>query len=153
MCDFIWILLKFLFFTSLLKITLTTGSPKSNVLYIAKKKSGPTVGKLVYGDGFQAGTASFRSLNRIGTIDIKQDEDGILTVAHESGCTITFYTKDELNRVANVPTSSEIVKKHTEAKSVCEAAAILAGKMGFLVVPKQRTKNVTVAIARMGSML
>jgi cobalt-precorrin 5A hydrolase len=91
------------------------------------------------------------SLYRIGTIDIKRDEVGILTVAHDLGCTMAFYTKEELNRVEDVPTPSEIVKKYTGAKSVCEAAAILASKMGVLVVPKQRTKNVTVAIARTGS--
>lgn len=91
------------------------------------------------------------SLNRIGTIDIKRDEAGILAVAHELGCTMAFYTKDELNRVEDVPTPSEIVKKYTGAKSVCEAAAILTSKMGVLVAPKQTTKNVTVAIARTGS--
>jgi hypothetical protein len=57
--DIIWILRKFLFFTSLRKIALTTGSPKSNALYIAKKKSRPTVGKLVYGDGI-SGSADGR---------------------------------------------------------------------------------------------
>ena len=91
------------------------------------------------------------SLHQIGTIDIKRDEPGILSVARDLGCAMAFYTKDELNRVADVPTPSEIVKKHTGAKSVCEAAAILASRMGVLVVPKQTTKNVTVAIARIGS--
>ena len=99
----------------------------------------------------QAHDLALKSLGHIATIDIKRDEVGILSVANDLGCRLVFYTKDELNRVAEVPTPSKIVKKYTGAKSVCEAAAILASNMGALVIPKQTTKNVTVAIARTGS--
>jgi cobalt-precorrin 5A hydrolase len=38
--------------------------------------------------------------------------------------------------------------KHAGVKSVCEAAAILAAHPGTLIVPKHKTHNATVAIAR-----
>ena len=53
-----------------------------------------------------------------------------------------------LNTVKNVKNISQIVEKHTGAKSVCEAAAILAASNGELIVEKQKTKNVTLAVAR-----
>lgn len=88
------------------------------------------------------------SLSIIASIDIKRDEPGILKVAQDLGCRIIFYTKDELNRVEGISNPSAVVKKYTGAKSVCEAAAILASNMGTMLVPKQKTQNVTVAIAR-----
>jgi cobalt-precorrin 5A hydrolase len=39
------------------------------------------------------------------------------------------------------------VEKHMGVKSVCEAAAIKAARSGQILVPKQKTKNATVAVA------
>lgn len=91
---------------------------------------------------------SLSSLVRIATIDAKQEENGLIELSKDIGIPLTFYTKDELNRVTNIPTPSEMVKKHMGTFSVCEAAALLASKMGKLIVPKQLSKNATVAIAR-----
>jgi hypothetical protein len=57
------------------------------------------------------------------------------------------FTRDRLNGVAQVPTPSTMVEKHIGVKSVCEAAALLATDRGRLIVPKQKTANVTVAVA------
>jgi cobalt-precorrin 5A hydrolase len=43
-----------------------------------------------------------------------------------------------------------MVEKHIGVKSVCEAAALLATYRGRLLVPKQKTANVTVAVAADG---
>jgi cobalt-precorrin 5A hydrolase len=88
------------------------------------------------------------SLSIIASIDLKREEPGILRIAQDLGCRTIFYTKDELNRVDGISSPSAVVKKYTGAKSVCEAAAIIASSMGTMVVPKQKTRNVTVAIAR-----
>jgi cobalt-precorrin 5A hydrolase len=88
------------------------------------------------------------SLSIIASIDLKREEPGILRIAQDLGCRTIFYTKDELNRVDGISSPSAVVKKYTGAKSVCEAAAIIASSMGTMVVPKQKTRNTTVAIAR-----
>lgn len=91
---------------------------------------------------------SRNSLIAIASIDLKKEESGILKTARDLGCRTIFYTKEELNRVEGISRPSDVVRKHTGARSVCEAAAIRSSNMGKLVVPKQKTRNVTVAIAQ-----
>ena len=88
------------------------------------------------------------SLNRIATIDLKADESGLLDLAKALNVSIDFFSREELNQVEDIQTPSAMVEKHVGVKSECEAAAILASKTGTLIVPKQITPNVTVAIAR-----
>jgi len=96
-------------------------------------------------DEFRLSPASLRG---IASIDIKADEPGLLELAKDLELPVVFYDKEELNKVKNIKNPSAMVEKHTGAKSVCEAAAILSAKRGKLIVPKHSTRNVTVAIAR-----
>jgi cobalt-precorrin 5A hydrolase len=88
------------------------------------------------------------SLSAIASIDLKSDEEGILELAEEMHLPMHFFTKEELARVDDIPTPSTTVAKYVGVPSVCEAAAIRASRNGALIVPKQHTRNVTVAIAR-----
>ena len=88
------------------------------------------------------------SLAGIATINIKKDESGLTDLAKILKLPIKFFNKEELSKVDNIKTPSAVVEKHVGVKSVCEAAAILAAGKGKLIVPKQSTRNVTVAIAR-----
>ncbi len=99
-------------------------------------------------DVFLQKSLSLLSIRHIATIDIKKDEEGILRVAESLNVPVVFFKNRELDTVKNVKNISQIVKKHTGAKSVCEAAAILAAANGELIVEKQKTKNVTLAVAR-----
>ncbi len=86
------------------------------------------------------------SIDRIASIDIKQDEQGLIDFARTSGRRLLFFTKDELNAVNNVATSS-VVFRATGAKGVAEPAAILGAGNGKLIVRKMKWKDVTTAIA------
>ncbi len=88
------------------------------------------------------------SLICLATIDIKKDELGLLAFSKDFEIPLRFFNKEELKQVKRIKTPSFIVEKHVGVKSVCEAAAILATEQGELIVPKQSTPNVTVAIAR-----
>jgi cobalt-precorrin 5A hydrolase len=88
------------------------------------------------------------SLNRIATVDLKADEPGLLELAKTLSVPIDFFSREKLGQVKTIQTPSTRVENHIGVKSVCEAAAILASQMGPLIVPKQKTPNVTVAIAR-----
>lgn len=92
------------------------------------------------------------SLAALASVDIKQDEDGLLSLAEKLGVPLNFYSRNELKQVENIENPSKMVEKHIGVKSVCEAAAILATRGGRLIVPKKNTKNVTVAIARVTSL-
>ncbi len=88
------------------------------------------------------------SLERIASIDAKRDESGLLALGEQLGLPIDFFDRNRLEQAEGVRTPSAMVAKHMGTPSVCEAAAILASGNGTLIVPKQRTRNVTVAIAR-----
>jgi cobalt-precorrin 5A hydrolase len=88
------------------------------------------------------------SLKCIASIDVKSDESGLINLSENLNLPLIFYKRQELNRVKTIKNPSLVVEKHVGVKSVCEAAAILAAGNGSLIVPKQTTRNVTVAIAR-----
>lgn len=94
---------------------------------------------------------AIQSLACLATIDIKADEAGIMGLARKLNLKVRFYGKDDLGRVETIETPSTMVEKHVGVKSVCEAAAILATENGRLIVPKQTTPNVTLAMARHAS--
>lgn len=88
------------------------------------------------------------SLNRLASIDLKADEAGLVALGEDLGLPIKFFTREALNSVKSIQNPSAVVEKHVGVKSVCEAAAILGASQGRLIVPKQNTPDVTVAIAR-----
>ena len=88
------------------------------------------------------------SLAGLASIRLKADEAGLLALAEELDLPLKFYDREELNQVKTIENPSLMVEKHVGVKSVCEAAAILAAQNGTLVVPKQTTRNVTIAVAR-----
>jgi cobalt-precorrin 5A hydrolase len=91
---------------------------------------------------------SIHSIRAIATIDLKKDEPGILELAQRLCVPLYFYDSDTLNQVSPVSEVSPFAEKYTGAKSVCEAAAILSATPGKLIVTKQKTRQVTIAIAR-----
>ena len=91
---------------------------------------------------------SLLSLKCLASIDVKSDEEGLIELSRKLDLPLVFYKRQELNQVITIENPSTVVEKHVGVKSVCEAAAILATRNGTLIVPKQKTKNVTVAIAR-----
>jgi cobalt-precorrin 5A hydrolase len=99
---------------------------------------------------FAGGKLTVKSLRAIATVDLKADKPGLLALAESLDIPLTIFTRDRLKSVAQVPTPSAMVEKHIGVKSVCEAAALLAAHQGRLLVSKQKTTNVTVAIAADG---
>lgn len=79
------------------------------------------------------------------TIDVKRDEP-VVKLLQERDYRVRFFTAEELAKV-EVPNPSPIVEGYMGTPSVCEAAAILASGGGRLVVPKQKGKDWTVAVA------
>jgi len=93
------------------------------------------------------------SIKTIASVDIKNDEPGLISLAKDLELPLSFFDRQTLKGVKNIENPSKMVEKHIGVQSVCEAAAILAADKGKLIVPKQKTKNVTVAIARINFML
>ena len=83
----------------------------------------------------------------LATSEIKQDEPGLLALADHLTLPIKFYDTQQLSSVKTIQTPSKMVEKHLGVPSVCEAAAILAAGNGTLILPKQKNRDVTLAVA------
>jgi cobalt-precorrin 5A hydrolase len=92
---------------------------------------------------------AMQSVRNLASIDLKEDETGLLTAAAEQGWPIAFYSAAQLNQAEGAASSSEAVLRATGAKGVAEPAAILSSGGGRLLVRKRKSANVTVAIAEL----
>lgn len=86
------------------------------------------------------------AIRNLASIDVKQDEAGLLAFAEGMGLSIVFYSKDQLNGVAGL-SPSEAVLRATGAQGVAEPAALLSSAANNLIVRKMKWKDVTIAIA------
>jgi len=88
------------------------------------------------------------SVFQLASIDLKSNEPGMREASRKLNIPLHFYDSDTLKAVKNIQNPSEIVRQHIGVNSVCEAAAILSASQGKLIIPKQKNKNVTLAVAR-----
>ena len=86
-----------------------------------------------------------RAIRSAASIDLKQDEEGLLSFCQEQNIPIRFYTAAELEAVPGDFTPSPFVQKVTGVDNVCERAALLAAEK--LIVRKTACHGVTVAVA------
>ena len=86
----------------------------------------------------------------LASLDLKQDEAGLLQLAETYDWPLQFFSASELAKQA-VPNPSEVVAEAVGTPSVAEAAALMASE-GSLVIPKQVTRakggSCSIAVAR-----
>lgn len=86
---------------------------------------------------------------RIGaaaTIDLKQQEAGLLAWTAQKKLPIFFYTAEQLQHVSGAFTPSAFVQQITGVDNVCERSAALASNGGQRIVAKQKLNGVTMAV-------
>jgi cobalt-precorrin 5A hydrolase len=91
-----------------------------------------------------------KAIRTLASVDVKEDEAGLREAAQRFEVPILFFSRETL-RGQRVPNPSPVVHRHIGVSSVCEAAALMAARNGRLIVEKQKTPNVTVAVAKDGS--
>jgi cobalt-precorrin 5A hydrolase len=94
----------------------------------------------------------FAAVGRLASIDLKQDEEGLLQFASAHGLDLAWFNAAELNSVAGV-TPSPAAFKATGAHAVAEPAALLAAGTHTLLIRKITWKDVTIAIAESPTLL
>jgi cobalt-precorrin 5A hydrolase len=80
------------------------------------------------------------------TIDIKQNDKGLVEFAKAHELPLYFYSSEELKRVPGEFSASERVLNVTGVDNVCERAAALRGGTGKLVLKKTTKDGVAVAL-------
>lgn len=90
-----------------------------------------------------------RAVASVASIDVKQDEEGLLAFCREGGLPLRFHTAEELQAVQGDFSASDFVRHTVGLDNVCERAAMLAaGKNARLILKKTCLNGVTVAIAQ-----
>ncbi|WP_409969940.1 cobalt-precorrin 5A hydrolase [Bengtsoniella intestinalis] len=96
--------------------------------------------------GNAMGTYAFEAVYQVASIDLKQDEAGLLAFCQTHHLPFITYTAQQLQAVLGDFTPSAFVASVTGVDNVCERSAVLAG--GTLIVPKYAHNGVTVAVAQ-----
>jgi cobalt-precorrin 5A hydrolase len=91
---------------------------------------------------------SIRSVKAICTIDIKQDEQGLLAVAAKYGWELVCFSAAELNEM-EIEAPSDTVFLFTGAYGVSEPAVKRYSGASRLVVTKKKSGNVTLSVGLM----
>jgi cobalt-precorrin 5A hydrolase/precorrin-3B C17-methyltransferase len=101
------------------------------------------------GQALDTADLSPRSVRAAATVDLKQDEAGLLAAVRDRGWPLTLFAATDLAGVP-VPNPSAAVQTAVGTPSVAEAAALLAASPGpsHLAVPKLTSPHATVAVAR-----
>ena len=97
---------------------------------------------------FESEGLSTKSIRCLATVDIKATEPGIRWLAEQMDSELRLFSSRKLSSVKDVPNPSFRVQQHIGAKSVCEAAAMLAARTRRLIVTKKKIHNATIAVAR-----
>jgi len=87
------------------------------------------------------------SLWRLGSIEAKRDEAGLVEAAQRLGRELVFFSAGRLNRVV-VPHPSAKAAAAVGTASVCEAAALLLARTETLMRGKTVWNGITLALAR-----
>jgi cobalt-precorrin 5A hydrolase len=89
---------------------------------------------------------SFKSVRNVATVDVKRDEVGLQEFCRKHKFDLVCYTSDQLKEI-KAPNPSATVEKYVGTPGVSEPAAMLSSG-GDLIVPKQKTSMMTLAVAR-----
>jgi cobalt-precorrin 5A hydrolase len=96
---------------------------------------------------FEEQGLAIQAIRNMASLDLKSDERGLLETAAYLRRPVYFYARGQVENVV-VPNPSTQVMSHVGVQSVCEATAILSARKGVLIVPKRKTRNVTLAVVR-----
>jgi len=97
--------------------------------------------------GLESGGVVGTCIRGLATIDVKRNEPGLTAVAEQKGWPITYFTAQELAPLAT-SSGSATVERAVGTPAVCEPAALRAAGTSELLLPKVKTRRVTVALAR-----
>lgn len=88
------------------------------------------------------------AIREICSVDLKQNEPGLLAFAQKYCKTLSFFSAEELNSLKGSFTSSDLVKKIVGTDNVCERAAMCASATGEVTLPKTSLDGVTMALVK-----
>lgn len=89
---------------------------------------------------------ALKSIRVLATVDMKQEEQGLIEASKTLNCPLQCYSKEEIRQVQQRFAASPLVQAKIGVTGVCEPCAFLAG--GKLIVGKTAINGVTIAVAK-----
>lgn len=86
-----------------------------------------------------------RALLKVGTIDLKKEEAGLIEFCKEYDCQMVTYSAEELEKAQGNFEGSDFVKETTGTDNVCGRAAALLSNQGEVLFEKFSKDGVTVS--------
>ncbi len=86
------------------------------------------------------------AIEQVASIDLKNDEPGIIQFCEQYSIPFVTYSAAELAAVQGEFSASELVREKTGVDNVCERAAVLASQ-GTILMPKMTKNGCTMALA------
>ncbi|WP_027858424.1 cobalamin biosynthesis protein [Marinobacterium jannaschii] len=140
------------------ELVITTARPYLNPHYVAgmgcERHCPETVLRGLLEQCLTQAGLELNQLSAISSIDIKADEVGLITLAQSLGLPYLTWRADQLHPVEDqLSTKSDYVFKTVGVYGVAESAALVSaghitGSPAELMLPKQKNKQATCAIAR-----
>jgi cobalt-precorrin 5A hydrolase len=90
---------------------------------------------------------TFDELRLVATVDAKEHEEGLLTFCISHGLPLRVISREEIKAAQIRCNESEYVKKTLGIGAVAEPCALLGGSKTELILEKQASNRVTVALA------
>lgn len=88
-----------------------------------------------------------QSVKQIGSIDLKKEEEAILSLSEKYQWKFIAYSLEELQKAPGHFVESDFVKTVAGVGNVCERAAVLVSNHGTLIMNKTAKNGMTLAIA------
>ena len=83
----------------------------------------------------------------LASVEDKRDEPGLVALAKKTGWELRFFSRAELESVADFVAPSPAARKALGVPAVAEPAALLAAASQKLLIRKRKFTNVTVAVS------
>lgn len=99
-------------------------------------------------DIFSDNDLSIKSIKEIATVDVKQDERGIIDACDYLKCEMKIISREDIKEVQHKFNKSTFVEHTIGVSSVCEPCAFIAG--GEIIVGRTAINGITIAISKGG---
>ncbi len=87
------------------------------------------------------------AIRNLASIDLKNDEEGLMAFARKNGWQIDFFSKEEINTLSDLEISHAALKA-VGAIGVAEPTALLSAQNTLLLSRKRKWQNITMAVAQ-----
>ncbi len=99
-------------------------------------------------DFLSVNNKSMLSVKCIATVDLKQDEAGLLEFCREHRLPLKIIHRDAVSKVENMFSGSDFVKEKIGVAGVAEPCAVLAGDRAELICKKTVYRGITLAMSQ-----